>query len=57
MPTSLLKMVGLFVYPSLLPSRVQVALLDKLLHRDLSDPQHQTNIHLHYHMPDLSKQG
>jgi DNA alkylation damage repair protein AlkB len=57
MPTSLLKKVGLFIYPSLLPRQVQVALLDKLLHRDLSNPEHQTNIHLHYHMPELSKQG
>jgi alkylated DNA repair protein alkB family protein 1 len=25
-------------------------LLDKLLHRDLSEPQHLTNLHAHYHM-------
>ncbi|KAJ9619843.1 hypothetical protein H2203_008114 [Taxawa tesnikishii (nom. ined.)] len=39
---------GLLIYPSLLPSAVQTRLLDKLLHRDLADPVHQTNIHLHY---------
>jgi DNA alkylation damage repair protein AlkB len=40
-----------------LSQQAQVALLDKLLHRDLSSPEHQTNIHLHYHMPELPKQG
>lgn len=39
------------MYPSLLPPSVQLPLLDKLLHRDLSNPKHQTNIHLHYHFP------
>ena len=42
--------VGLLVLPSLLPPLVQVALLDKLLHRDLSNPAHQTNLHLHHHI-------
>ncbi|KAK5108423.1 hypothetical protein LTR62_008310 [Meristemomyces frigidus] len=42
---------GLFYYPKLLPASVQISLLDKLLHRDLSNPEHKTNLHLHY---DLS---
>ncbi|KAK5707419.1 hypothetical protein LTR17_020712 [Elasticomyces elasticus] len=41
---------GLLVYPSILPEPVQLRLLDKLLHRDLSNPQHQTNVHLHYNV-------
>ena len=47
----LLIMVGLFLYPSLLPTEVQIVLLDKLLHRDLSNPSHNTNLHLHYNIP------
>ncbi|EXJ86328.1 hypothetical protein A1O3_03279 [Capronia epimyces CBS 606.96] len=39
---------GLYVFPSLLSPLVQISLLDKLLHRDLSDPRHHTNLHLHY---------
>ena len=38
--------VGLLVYPALIPVTVQIALLDKLLHRDLSNRVHQTNLHL-----------
>ncbi|KAK3678558.1 hypothetical protein LTR78_001856 [Recurvomyces mirabilis] len=30
------------------PEHVQMSLLDKLLHRDLSNPDHKTNVHLHY---------
>lgn len=37
--------------PSLVPPAVQTLLLDKMLHRDLSNPTHQTNIHLHYDLP------
>lgn len=47
----LLIMVGLFLYPSLLPVDVQAVLLNKLLHRDLSNPSHTNNLHLHYDMP------
>ena len=43
-------MVGLLIFPSLLSSYVQWTLLDKLLHRDLSNPQHNTNIHLFHHL-------
>ncbi|KAI2884702.1 hypothetical protein CBS11852_8586 [Aspergillus niger] len=39
---------GLQVIPSLLPPAVQVELLSRLFHRDLSNPRHQTNLHLHY---------
>lgn len=42
--------VGLFIYPRLLSPEVQLALLDKILHRDLSDPQHLTNVHLFHEM-------
>lgn len=42
---------GLYVFPSLLPPSVQVALLEKLLHRDLANPIHKTNVDLHYIRP------
>jgi len=42
---------GLTVFPGLLPPAIQRALLDRLLHRDLSNPDHPTNIHLHYTVP------
>lgn len=41
-------MVGLVLVPSLFPCSVQEALLDKLLHRDLGQPDHKTNLDLHY---------
>ena len=41
-------MIGLFVVPALLPPTVQIDLLNRLLHRDLSNPLHNTNLHLHY---------
>jgi alkylated DNA repair protein alkB homolog 1 len=44
-------MVGLYVYPSLFPPCVQLNLLDKLFHRDLSKPEHKTNVHTHYNVP------
>jgi DNA alkylation damage repair protein AlkB len=34
--------------PSLFPPTVQTELLSRLLHRDLSNPEHRTNLHLHY---------
>lgn len=34
--------------PSLFPPTVQIELLSRLLHRDLPNPEHQTNLHLHY---------
>lgn len=48
--TVLSQEVGLIIIPSLLPSTVQSSLLDKLLHRHLSNPAHQTNLHAHYNV-------
>lgn len=42
---------GLLIVPSLLPPAVQKTLLSRLVHRDLSVPTHQTNLHLHYGLP------
>ncbi|KAF3942417.1 hypothetical protein ABW19_dt0204431 [Dactylella cylindrospora] len=42
---------GLRILPRLLPISVQELLLEKLLLRDLSNPEHLTNIHLHYNVP------
>lgn len=51
--------VGLIIIPSLLPPKVQLSLLDKLLHRDLSHPSHKTNLHLHYNVvyPQATSEG
>lgn len=38
------------MFPSLLPPRVQIALLERLLHRDLQNASHKTNVDLHYHV-------
>ena len=43
-------MVGLLLFPSLLSARTQRVLLDRLLHRDLSNPKHNTNMHLFHHV-------
>jgi alkylated DNA repair protein alkB homolog 1 len=55
---------GLIIYPNLLSPSLQVGLLNRLLHRDLSNPQHMTNVHLFHHMqypnaagPETSKVG
>ncbi|KAF8420213.1 hypothetical protein EV426DRAFT_634156 [Tirmania nivea] len=42
---------GLQFVPSLLPFSSQKALLSRLWMRDLSNPLHKTNLHLHYHIP------
>ncbi|KAF2396986.1 hypothetical protein EJ06DRAFT_559595 [Trichodelitschia bisporula] len=42
---------GLYITPSLLPPAIQTTLLTRLLHRDLSNPVHRTNTHLHYTLP------
>ncbi|OTA80856.1 hypothetical protein M434DRAFT_85951 [Hypoxylon sp. CO27-5] len=42
---------GLLIFPSLIPPRTQKALLSRMIHRDLSNPIHQTNLHLHYDLP------
>ncbi|CEN62019.1 Putative Oxidoreductase, 2OG-Fe(II) oxygenase family family (AFU_orthologue; AFUA_6G07990) [Aspergillus calidoustus] len=39
---------GLLMVPSLFPPSVQVELLSRLLHRDLPNSDHKTNLHLHY---------
>ncbi|PVH78414.1 hypothetical protein DL98DRAFT_247760 [Cadophora sp. DSE1049] len=39
---------GLIVIPSLLPPAVQQRMLSRLFHRDLSNANHKTNLHLHY---------
>ncbi|KAH9876428.1 hypothetical protein J1614_003559 [Plenodomus biglobosus] len=41
-------MPGLHIVPDLLPPPTQTSLLSRLLHRDLSNPSHHTNIHTHY---------
>ncbi|RAK73075.1 oxidoreductase, 2OG-Fe(II) oxygenase family [Aspergillus fijiensis CBS 313.89] len=41
---------GLQMIPSLLPPAVQLELLSRLFHRDLSNPGHKTNLHLHYEL-------
>lgn len=48
LPHHILTKVGLHFIPSLLPPKVQSTLLSRLLHRDLSNPTHLTNIHTHY---------
>lgn len=39
---------GLQVFPAVLSADLQLGILNKLLHRDLSNPAHKTNLHLHY---------
>ncbi|KAL2820993.1 hypothetical protein BDW59DRAFT_111972 [Aspergillus cavernicola] len=39
---------GLLMVPSLVSPAVQVQLLSRLFHRDLSNSEHKTNLHLHY---------
>ncbi|GAB1315636.1 hypothetical protein MFIFM68171_05846 [Madurella fahalii] len=42
---------GLLIVPSVVPPEVQKILLRHLIHRDLSQPSHQTNLHLHFDLP------
>ncbi|KAG6002585.1 hypothetical protein E4U21_002968 [Claviceps maximensis] len=42
---------GLLIVPDLIPPEIQKTLLCRMLHRDLSNPKHQTNMHLHYTLP------
>ncbi|GAB0132259.1 hypothetical protein EsDP_00000700 [Epichloe bromicola] len=42
---------GLLIVPDLVPPAIQKTLLSRMLHRDLSNPKHQTNMHLHYTLP------
>ncbi|PWY78340.1 oxidoreductase [Aspergillus heteromorphus CBS 117.55] len=48
---------GLQIIPSLLPPAVQIELLSRLFHRDLSNPRHKTNLHLHYDITYPSPAG
>ena len=45
------------ILPSLLPSATQKSLLSNLLHRDLSNLDHKTNLHLHYHFDYPDRQA
>jgi len=42
---------GLRLLPSFLPPECQVMLLNRILHRDLSNPVHKTNLHIDYTIP------
>ncbi|MCJ1281825.1 hypothetical protein MMC26_001148 [Xylographa opegraphella] len=47
---------GIKIIPKLLSCKVQLSLLSRLLHRELANPRHKTNIHTHYHVPyELSR--
>ncbi|KAI0138922.1 alkylated DNA repair protein AlkB [Hypoxylon sp. NC0597] len=48
---------GLLIFPSLIPPSTQKALLSRMIHRDLSNPTHQTNLHLHYDLPYREEEG
>ena len=52
----MLSKVGLFVFPSIIPRRAQLHLLDRLLHRDMANPCHKTNLHPHYEIDYPSNQ-
>jgi DNA alkylation damage repair protein AlkB len=41
---------GLLLIPSLLPPALQVEMMSRLLHRDLANANHKTNLHLHHDM-------
>lgn len=42
---------GFHIIPSLLPQDAQKTLLHRLFFRDLSNPNHKTNLNLHYKLP------
>ncbi|KAB5583204.1 hypothetical protein GE09DRAFT_293506 [Coniochaeta sp. 2T2.1] len=42
---------GLLIVPSVIPPEIQQILLDRIIHRDLSNPRHQTSLHLHWKLP------
>ncbi|EMR71432.1 putative oxidoreductase protein [Eutypa lata UCREL1] len=42
---------GLLIMPSIIPPSIQKGLLSRMIHRDLSNPTHKTNLHLHYELP------
>ena len=43
--------LGLLLLPALIPERSQRELVSTLLHRDLADQRHRTNVHLHHLLP------
>ena len=43
--------LGLLLLPALVPVQTQQDLLSRLLHRDLADQRHRTNVHLHHLLP------
>ena len=51
MARSSLSRKGLRVLPGLIPEKIQVKLLSSLLHGNLANPQHKTNVHAHYSLP------
>ena len=42
---------GLAIIPSLIPKESQLNLISRLMHRDLADCRHRTNVHLHHQLP------
>ena len=42
--------LGLLMVPAMLPEKAQRSLLSRMLHRDLSNPRHKTNVHMHYNV-------
>ena len=49
--SSLIERSGLLLLPALIPEHTQQVLISKLLHRDLADQRHRTNVHLHHLLP------
>ena len=43
--------IGLQIIPAVIPAEAQTKLLSLLLHRDLADHRHTTNVHLHHRLP------
>lgn len=42
---------GLFLIPSLIPQQTQQDLLSRLMHQNLADERHKTNVHAHHRIP------
>ncbi|KAI9726802.1 MAG: hypothetical protein M1828_000658 [Chrysothrix sp. TS-e1954] len=41
---------GLVIIPKLLPLNLQATMLSRMLHRDLANDAHKTNVHFHHHL-------
>lgn len=50
-PPHVIDELGLLLVPGLVPEHNQFDLLSRLLHRDLADQRHHTNVHLHHLLP------